>query len=161
MEYKDFCRVKVNLSYILRLFSLLANLVQLLRHHPFWQEYDFCHTHHNRPDESYNHLIHPRVIDEFKDEDIPEENIPNSWQALVNQLLGQYSSSSETQLGLRPHDLEYNWDLQVRNFPHVNSNHWIHQKSPYHEDQNPVDFFPVEAISSLNLKQRQIYDLFM
>ena len=36
----------------------------------------------------------------------------------------------------------------------------MHQKSLY-EDQNPVDFFPMEAICSLNLKQRQIYDLFM
>ena len=74
MEYKDFCRVKVNLSYILRLFSLLANLIHLLLHHPFRSEedllkvngqtlinfqqaYDFCHTHHTHPDDSYNDLI--------------------------------------------------------------------------------------------------------
>ena len=107
---------------MLRLFSLLANLVQLLLHHPFRSEedllkvngqtfinfqqaYDFCQTHHKHTDDSYNDLIQPRGIDEFEDEDIPEENIPNSRQALVNQLPGQHSSSSETQLGLRPHDL--------------------------------------------------------
>ena len=57
--------------------------------------------------------------------------------------------------------MEYNWDLRVGKFPHVNSNHRIRQKSLCHEDQNPLDFFPMEAISSLNLKQRRIYDLFM
>ena len=46
-------------------------------------------------------------------------------------------------------------------FPNIASDFWKIQRSRQNQDEHTVDFFLMEAVSSLNEKQRQIYDLFM
>ena len=124
--------------------------------------YDFCRHHHSHPDDFYGNLVQPRIIDEFEDEDILIENLPNSLQALMNQQPGQANENNQDlQLGLEPHLFEYTWELQVGKFSNIAPDYWGVKKSRLNQDQNFVDFFPMEAVSSLTPEQRQIYDLFM
>ena len=127
----------------------------------YQQAYEYCRQYHSHPDDFYGNLIQPQIIDEFEDEDIPIEDLPNSWQALMNQQPGQANENQYSELGLEPHDLEYNWGLHVGTFPNIASDFWKIQRSRQNQDEHTVDFFPMEAVSSLNEKQRQIYDLFM
>ena len=48
----------------------------------------------------------------------------------MNQQPGQCNENNQDlQLGLEPHDLEYNWELHVGKFPNISPDDWKTQKS--------------------------------
>ena len=127
----------------------------------FQQAFEYCQNNHNHSDDFYGNLIQPQVLDEFQDEDIPAEDLPNSWQALLNQQPGYSQQNPDSELGQRPCDLEYNWEPHVGKYPTVNPNYWKYHKNLDERVDTFVDFVPLQENSSLNTEQRQIYDLFI
>ena len=124
-----------------------------------------CQNEHIHPeldgvDDGLSPLPDAIDIDEFEGQQEAQDNNDLEWAALAGQRPGRDNTNLEdgNALGHRDIDRLFDWSPCVNTHPDVTPDWWNEQKTAFPKSLE-VEYASQTVVDSLNLKQRQIYDL--